>query len=145
MNKVAITLAIIIGVCAASNIKCTQEQKEAVACTYEYEPVCGVKANSSSKYSQSFATYGNKCQACSEEGVEFYAHGECDKYPSNALFCHPDSYLQPACTKELDPVCGYYDEDSLQYKNQKFSEDFSNKCNACFHKNISYILQGFCQ
>ncbi|KAL4477381.1 hypothetical protein ABPG72_002375 [Tetrahymena utriculariae] len=144
MNKICLTLALILGVCFASNIKCTEKQKLARACTFEYEPVCGVKVDPSSNYIQSFSTYGNKCEACSEKGVEFYSSGECEKYPQDVVFCHPDAYLQPGCTRELNPVCGYFDE-SFQCQNSQCSSNYSNKCSACINKEISYYLQGFCK
>ncbi|EAR99248.1 kazal-type proteinase inhibitor 1 (macronuclear) [Tetrahymena thermophila SB210] len=144
MNKFAIVFAIIMTVCAASNIKCTEKQKQAIACTYEYEPVCGVKLDEKSQYIQKYSTYGNKCQACGEEGVEFYAVGECQNYPENAIFCHPEAYLQPGCTRELNPVCGYFDE-SFSCSNSVCSSNYSNRCSACINQEVSYVLQGFCQ
>ena len=57
---------------------CTPEQKKAQACTLEYAPVCGwfnqdIKCI---KYPCA-STYGNKCQACAAENVDFYTEGEC--------------------------------------------------------------------
>jgi len=50
---------------------CTEEEKQAEICTMEYLPVCGFKADGTSK------TYGNGCQACSD-GVEYWEFGECE-------------------------------------------------------------------
>ena len=45
---------------------CSQEEREAEACTMEYNPVCGNDGN----------THGNPCVAC-VEGVDNYTMGEC--------------------------------------------------------------------
>lgn len=50
-----------------SKVYCTPEQKLAEICTLEYMPVCG----------NNMKTYGNKCNACAAEGVEYYIPGEC--------------------------------------------------------------------
>ena len=52
------------GECSLLHI-CTQEEKDAQACTLEYSPVCGPNGQ----------TYGNKCEACSN--VEYWIEGEC--------------------------------------------------------------------
>ncbi|EAR99247.1 kazal-type proteinase inhibitor 1 (macronuclear) [Tetrahymena thermophila SB210] len=143
MKTLLITLAI-ISLCAAENIKCTEQQKKAEACTYEYEPVCGVKVDQTSLYIQSKETYGNKCSACATEGVEFYAVGKCEEYPENAVFCHPDiSSQQLGCTREYYPVCGYFDE-SIKCRKAPCGSNYSNKCAACINKEVNYYLNGFC-
>tara|TARA_B100000508_G_scaffold23261_1_gene16271 strand:- start:4763 stop:5404 length:642 start_codon:yes stop_codon:yes gene_type:complete len=62
-------------------IECTEEQKQAVACTMEYMPVCGLVDV------QCFTepcdpvpqTFGNKCSACAQGNVISYSVGECQK------------------------------------------------------------------
>ncbi len=49
---------------------CTDEEKSAMICTMEYNPVCGFKEDGTSK------TYGNGCSACFE-GVSYWESGEC--------------------------------------------------------------------
>jgi hypothetical protein len=50
--------------------ECTEEEKQAEACTLEYLPVCGFKSDESSQ------TYGNGCQACADN-VNYWELGEC--------------------------------------------------------------------
>lgn len=57
---------------------CTNEDKFNDICTREYMPVCGW-FNSDIKCIKypCAQTYGNKCEACSAENVEYYTEGEC--------------------------------------------------------------------
>lgn len=48
---------------------CTEEEKQAQACTMEYAPVCGFKSGESQ-------TYGNGCGACAG-GADYWKYGEC--------------------------------------------------------------------
>ncbi|KAL4468132.1 hypothetical protein ABPG72_019136 [Tetrahymena utriculariae] len=144
MNKILIALTI-LGLCAAANFKCTSEMKTAKVCTREYMPVCGIKMaeKESSKYSSMKATYANKCTACVEEGVEFYAVGSCEEYPKEANFCHPEAHLSLACTREFFPTCGLFD-DSITCTQGPCGSNFNNKCMACINEHISYFLNGYC-
>ncbi|KAL4468131.1 hypothetical protein ABPG72_019135 [Tetrahymena utriculariae] len=143
MNKILIAI-VILGVCTAANIKCTAEQKKAKFCTMEYMPVCGVKIDSKDRFSQTFATYGNKCSACAAEGVEFYITGECEQYPKEATFCHPDAHLSKACTREYFPVCGLFDQ-SIQCFRFPCGMNYSNKCSACINEHVAYLVPGDCE
>ncbi|EAR83794.1 kazal-type proteinase inhibitor 1 (macronuclear) [Tetrahymena thermophila SB210] len=142
MNKLIVIVAI-IGFCTAANIKCTEKQKQSKICTMEYMPVCGVKIDPENQYSQTFATYGNKCGACSE-GVEFYAEGECESYNKKAIFCHPDDHLNVACTREFSPVCGLFDS-SINCFAAPCGQNYSNKCTACINKEVTHFVKGSCE
>lgn len=54
------------GECLEEKHACTQEEKNAIVCTLEYNPVCG----------NDNITYGNGCSACSSK-VDFWTYGEC--------------------------------------------------------------------
>ncbi len=54
---------------------CTVEEKSATMCTLEYMPVCGKSVLNTGVVA--YATYGNKCGACSEMKVVSYTPGEC--------------------------------------------------------------------
>jgi putative hemolysin len=46
---------------------CTEEQKQQIACTLEYNPVCGDDG----------VTYGNACGACASKKIDSWTQGEC--------------------------------------------------------------------
>jgi hypothetical protein len=50
-------------------VKCPETRPE--MCTMNYDPVCGILSDGSSK------TYANGCNACSDLRVMSYARGEC--------------------------------------------------------------------
>jgi hypothetical protein len=50
--------------------ECTESEKQADACTLEYAPVCGFKADRTTE------TYGNSCQACADK-IIYWENGEC--------------------------------------------------------------------
>ena len=55
------------------------KEGQMMACTMNYDPVCGEKANAQR------STYGNACGACADVAVERYRAGECDaKQADNA-------------------------------------------------------------
>lgn len=62
-------------------VPCEEPRPE--VCTMEYLPVCG----------SDNATYGNRCEACSNEEVDWYVNGTCDmtpeepEFPDESIFC----------------------------------------------------------
>ncbi|MFC1649908.1 Kazal-type serine protease inhibitor family protein [Patescibacteria group bacterium] len=50
------------------SVVCTPEQKEAIACTLDYSPVCGDDGT----------THSNGCSACASGKIDSYTPGECD-------------------------------------------------------------------
>ncbi|KAL4471113.1 hypothetical protein ABPG72_006494 [Tetrahymena utriculariae] len=113
------------------------EQKNSWTC----KKTAGFEQTKSYKYSSIKSTYSNKCTACAEKYVEFYAEGSCEAYPKIASFCHPSAYLNQACTQESYPVCGLFDS-SVLCKKAPCGSNFSNKCVACTNEQVSYFLLG---
>ncbi|MFH1505673.1 MAG: hypothetical protein ABIE94_01645, partial [archaeon] len=62
---------------AADTHVCTYAEKENMACTMEYVPVCGDDGN----------LYGNGCSACSSGNVDSYVMGECEDEPLLGSSC----------------------------------------------------------
>ena len=61
-------------------VYCTPEDKENKICTKEYLPVCGWFGQNIQCLKYPCAqTFGNKCEACSEENVEYYTEEICPK------------------------------------------------------------------
>ncbi|EAR83788.1 kazal-type proteinase inhibitor 1 (macronuclear) [Tetrahymena thermophila SB210] len=143
MMKV-IFLALIVCLCKAANFKCEDSQKNLSFCTKEYLPVCGVVQNSIGQIEQFYKTFSNKCEACISGKIEFYALGECEEYPKQAIFCHPDDSQNDTCTKEYRPVCGVFDNKTFTL-NQSLSQTYSNSCLACIDENVSYYIPQSCQ
>jgi hypothetical protein len=62
----------------SSSVYCRPEQKNQTFCTMEYRPVCGWFNQTIKCFAYPCAqTYGNSCQACSAENVDYYTDGEC--------------------------------------------------------------------
>ncbi len=53
-------------------VECTPDTRKGGMCTREYHPVCGQKTDGT------FATYANKCNACSDLAVQRYKDGGCE-------------------------------------------------------------------
>jgi len=65
------------GECPAKQT-CSEAQKAAEICTMEYAPVCGWFNQSIKCFKYPCAmTYGNKCQACAADNVEYWTEGKC--------------------------------------------------------------------
>jgi hypothetical protein len=73
---------------------CSDEDKNADSCSFDYNPVCG----------NNEITYSNSCFACSSNEIEFWIYGEC-------FFIDSD---YAACPKEPNLVCG---DDNKTYFN----------------------------
>lgn len=60
-------------------IMCTEEQKQAEACTMQYEPVCGLVEVQcvTTPCDPVPETFGNACSACAQGNVISYTKGEC--------------------------------------------------------------------
>jgi putative hemolysin len=70
---------------------CTPEQKKAEICTLEYSPVCGWFNQNIKCFKYPCAsTFGNKCEACSAENVEYWTAGECPS-DNNIRKCSSDT------------------------------------------------------
>lgn len=61
------------------SIVCTDEQKQAKACTREYAPVCGLVQIQciTTPCDPIPETFGNACSACAQGNVLSYTQGEC--------------------------------------------------------------------
>ena len=67
-------LGVLIAVSGCVNqekIACLPEDREADACTTEYDPVCGYTS------ALTFKTYSNACMACVDQSVQYYTEGKC--------------------------------------------------------------------
>lgn len=53
-------------------VECTPDTRKGGMCTREYRPVCGQKAENT------FQTYPNPCNACSDVAVQRYRLGACE-------------------------------------------------------------------
>jgi len=78
---------------------CTEEQKQAKMCTMEYRPVCGVvdsriRCITEPCPSTEVKTFGNKCEACSNQAMTYY-EGACED--QTFIMCSSSA-------KSFDPV-----------------------------------------
>jgi hypothetical protein len=149
---------------------CTEEQKQAEACTMQYDPVCGDDG----------VTYGNACGACASKKINSWTKGECPaityvsrdlerckviryaciqgKEPFSdaigcgcrpvtgklkATDCLPNQRNQP-CTKEYLPVCGWNDPEKIQCFAYPCASTYGNKCEACANENVISWTEGIC-
>lgn len=53
-------------------VECAPDSRKGGMCTREYRPVCGQKTDGT------FASYPNKCNACSDLAVQRYKDGSCE-------------------------------------------------------------------
>lgn len=59
---------------------CSEESRNAESCILIYSPVCGWFNESINCISYPCAnTYGNSCQACMDNSVEYWTEGECPR------------------------------------------------------------------
>jgi N-acetylmuramoyl-L-alanine amidase len=95
---------------------------EFIACTQEYNPVCGqheINCITTPCIQPEPKTFGNKCSLRST-GAKYLYSGECKKEKE-------EDYEDRPCTKEYNPVCAYTKvKDGNTYSAQK--NTYSNKC-----------------
>lgn len=95
-----------------------------VPCTLEYDPVCGLRNDGSSR------SYDNDCVACSDLNVNGYWAGECQ-----TIVCAEPR--PKACSREYAPVCGLLENGNLR--------TMANGCEACANDTVvSYLMGGEC-
>lgn len=95
-----------------------------VPCTLEYDPVCGLSNDGSSR------SYANDCAACSDSKVNGYWAGECQ-----TIVCTDPR--PKACSRDYVPVCGLLENGNLR--------TMANACEACANDRVvSYLMGGEC-
>ena len=106
-------------------LECSTERSPSpVPCTLEYDPVCGLRNDGSSR------SYDNDCVACTDHKVNGFWAGDCQ-----TIVCTDPRPV--ACTREYAPVCGLLDNGKLR--------TMANACEACSNQRvISYLNGGEC-
>ena len=113
---------------------CKPEQKAAEICTLEYMPVCG----------NDDQTYGNKCQACASEAVEYWMAGECQPKGGKLKAIDCTEPRPEACTREYIPVCGQVQVECITAPCDQVMQTFGNKCEACSNERTISYTEGAC-
>jgi len=122
-----------------------------IVCTLQYEPVCAYNIGNPNG-----VTIGNICQACLQDGYDYYTKGECagtgepgEGGPGESeegglgdgiKQCEiPDlSATHIICTLQYEPVCAYHvgDENGVT---------IGNVCQACLQEGYDYYTDGECE
>ncbi len=117
-------------------VDCTEPRSQ--ACTKEYMPVCGQKADGTS------ITAGNKCTACANSNVISYTVGECAPAappmpPAGGTKLQATDCTDPRpeiCTMDYTPVCAQRGDGTTYTA--------GNACSACGDKTVLSHVPGEC-
>lgn len=126
-------------------------------CPMIFSPVCGIydPAKVQCKKAPCGKTYGNSCQACGDEKVQYWINGPCDSNTTDDLvnlnqeiMCeNKDLFLSDInqiCTKEYEPVCGLWNPNYRLCFKPPCGQTFHNSCLACQNKNVDKYIKGKC-
>jgi len=119
-----------------------------IVCTLEYLPVCAYNIGDPNG-----VTIGNTCQACLQDGYDYYTKGECEGtgepgeggeegeggLGDGIQQCEiPDlSATNIVCTLQYEPVCAYHVGDTN-------GVTVGNQCQACLQQGYDYFTEGEC-